>query len=151
MSLPNAKYNSRGVPHGGIFVDIYRPNDPDNPNNGAAKLGTYRVESCVPKHTSTLTKRPDIDGGKNGWFITGGDVEGNAVIQRNVATTPTLDDGDYFDAAIRIAADGSTVAERFVIHQPDRPIDSGYRKMSVSVIVDDDATNVNPRDPLNGN
>jgi hypothetical protein len=149
MGTPNLKFKSRGVPQGGIFVDIFRPTDPESPNDGSTKLGTYRVESCVPKTTSTLTKRPDIDGGKNGWFIVDGDVEGNAVIQRNVKTTPTLESGDYFDAGIRIDANGGTVNERFVIHGPDRPVDAGYRKMSVSVIVDDAATNVNPRDPLN--
>jgi hypothetical protein len=145
---PNEKYNSGGVPHGGIFVDIYRPNDPENPNNGGTKLGTYRLEALTPKTGGNLTKRPDIDMGPNGWFIVDGDVEGNATIQRNVKTTPTLENGDYFDAGVRIDAVGATVNERFVIHQPDRPVESGYRKFSVGVIVDKFATGVAPRDPL---
>jgi hypothetical protein len=151
MGLPNAKFNSGSVPHGAIFVDIYRPNDPENPNNGATKLGTYRLESLSPKRSSTMSKRPDVDGGPNGWYIVDGDVEGSAVIQRNVAATPTVENGDYFDAGVRINADGSTANERFVIYSPDRTVDMGYRKMSVSVIVDQFATNVNPRNPLNGN
>ncbi|MDE2103924.1 MAG: hypothetical protein KGL39_42200 [Patescibacteria group bacterium] len=150
MGLPNSKYNSGGVPHGGIFVDIYRPTDPENPNNGGAKLGTYRLESLTPKRGGKLTKRPDIDGGQNGWFIVDEDVEGNATIQRNVAATPTVENGDYFDAGVRIDATGNTVNERFVIHAPDRPIEMGYRKMAVSVIVDQYATGVAPRNPLNG-
>src|SRR6185312_671402 len=148
---PNSKYNSGNVPHGGIYVDCYRPNDPENPNAGGTKLGTYRVESISPKPGAILTKRPDIDGGKGGWFIIDGDTEGNAVIQRNVATTPTLDNGDYFDAALGVDAVGAPIAERFVIHGPDRPADAGYRKMSLSIIVDQNPINVVPRDPLNGN
>jgi len=146
---PNMKFNSGGVPQGGIYVDIYRPSDPQNPNGGGEKLGTYLLESCTPKTGGGLTKRPDIDGGPNGWFIIDGDVEGSATIQRNVAVTPTLENGDYFDAGIRISATGAVLDERFVIHQPDRPVDAGYRKMSVSVIVDQYATNISPRNPLN--
>lgn len=148
---PNERYNSGNVPHAAIFVDIFRPTDPANPNNAAAKLGTYRIESAGPKEGATLTKRPDIDGGKNGWFMVAGDTEGSATIQRNVQTTPTLRTGDYFDASLRIDAGGTPVPERFVIHAPDYPADAGYRKMSVSIIVDDNATGVSPRDPLNGN
>lgn len=151
MGSPNLRFNSGGVPHGGIFVDCYRPTDPENPNNGGAKLGTYRVESCGPKEGANLVKRPDIDGGRNGWFMTAGDVEGNAVLQRNVNTTPTLQTGDYFDATLLVDTNGAGVAERFVVHVPDRPADAGYRKMSMSVIVDQYATGVVPRDPLNGN
>ena len=150
MGLPNAKYNSGNVPHGGIFVDIYAPTDPENPNNGATKVGTYRLESLTPKRGGTLTKRPDIDAGPNGWWITDGDVEGSAVIQRNVAATPTVENGWYFDAGVRIDITGATVNERFVIHSPDRPVEVAYRKMSVSVIVDQTATGVAPRNPLNG-
>ena len=150
MSLPNSKYNSGGVPHGGIFVDVYAPTDPENPNNGATKVGTYRLESCTPKAGSTLTKRPDIDGGPNGWYIVDGDIEGNANFQRNLTTTPTLENGWYFDAGIRIDKTGATVNERFVVHSPDRPIEVGYRKMACSVIVDQYATGVTPRNPLNG-
>ena len=149
MGSPNLRFNSGGVPHGGIYVDCYRPNDPDNPNNGGTKLGAYLVESCGPKPGANLVKRPDIDGGRNGWFLTAGDVEGSAVIQRNVAATPTLETGDYFDATLLVNAAGAGVAERFVVHGPDRPVDAGYRKMSVSVIVDQYATGVAPRNPLN--
>lgn len=151
MGSPNISYNSGNVPHGGIYVDCYRPTDPENPNNGSTKLGVYRVESINPKPGATLTKRPDIDGGKGGWFIIDGDVEGNVVIQRNVSTTPTLLNGDYFDAALGVDAAGALVPERFVVHGPDRPADAGYRKMSMSVIVDQYATLVMPRNPLNGN
>lgn len=147
---PNMKFNSGAVPQGSIFVDIYRPTDPQQPNTGGAKLGTYRLESLSPKTGGTLHKRPDIDGGQNGWWIIDGDVEGSAVIQRNVAATPTLENGDYFDAFARIGSDGTPVAERFVIHVPDRPLDVNYRKISVSVIVDQNATAVTPRAPLNG-
>ena len=150
MELPNSKYSSGGVPHGSIFVDIYRPADPEAPNAGGAKLGTYRLESLTPKRGSILTKRPDIDGGTNGWFIVDGDIEGSVTIQRNVAATPTVENGDYFDAGVRIDANGSTINERFVIHSPDRPVEIGYRKMSTSVIVDLNATGVTPRNPLNG-
>jgi hypothetical protein len=151
MGSPNVKYNSGAVPHGGIFIDCYRPIDPENPNGGGVLLGTYRLESISPKPGATLTKRPDIDGGKNGWFIIDQDTEGNALIQRNVATTPTLANGDYFDAGLGVDAAGAVVNERFVVHGPDRPADSGYRKMSLSVIVDTYATGVAPRNPLNGN
>jgi|SRR6185312_14499587 len=148
---PNSKYNSGNVPHGGLYVDVYRPIDPEKPNDGATKLGTYRIESISPKPGATLTKRPDIDGGKGGWFIIDQDTEGNVVMQRNVATTPTLQNGDYFDAGLGIDATNAVINERFVIHGPDRPADAGYRKMSLSVIVDQYATNVVPRDPLTGN
>ena len=150
MGLPNAKYNSGGVPHGGIFVDIFRPTDAENPNAGGAKLGTYRLESLTPKRGHTLTKRPDVDGGPNGWYIVDGDIEGSAVIQRNVAATPTVENGDYFDAGVRIDASGATINERFAITGPDRPVEAAYRKMSVGVIVDQFATGVTPRNPLNG-
>lgn len=152
MSSPNAKFNSGAVPHGSIFVDIFRPTDPENPNSGATKLGTYRLESLAPKRGSHLVKRPDIDAGPNGWFIIGEDTEGSAVIQRNTAGTPTVEAGDYFDAAFGMGADGVTAIQgRFVIHGPDLAMDSGYRKQSVSVIVDSFATGVAPRNPLNGN
>lgn len=148
---PNIKFNSGGIPHGGLYVDIYRPNDPENPNNGGTKLGTYLVESCSPKRGGGLTKRPDIDAGPNGFFIVGQDEEGSAVIQRNVAATPTVDNGDYFDAYLSVDQNGAQVAARYVIQSPDHTADASYRKMSCSVIVDKFATGVVPRNPLNSN
>src|SRR5215469_7126460 len=95
-ALPNEKYRSNGVIHGGIYVAVYRPSD--GIGLVAAKIGTYKVESAQPKRGAEVTKRPDIDSGPNGWFITDKDIEGSAVIQRNLVTTPTLNNGDYFDA-----------------------------------------------------
>jgi hypothetical protein len=137
MGTPNEKYNSGRVPHGGFFVDIYRPADAENPNAGGTKLGRYLVEVGNPSASSTVTKRPGTDGGKGGWFIVEGDTEGPATIQRNIATTPTVANGDYFDASFRIDAAGAVVPERFVIHTPDHERGPGYRKQSVTVIVDD--------------
>lgn len=138
MNPPNSKYNSGGVPHGGMFVDIYRLSNPEDTTTGV-KLGRYLVESCNPSASATVTKRPNVDGGKNGWFITEGDTEGQSVIQRNTAATPTVDNGDYFEAAIRVNAAFTAVIERFVIHTPDHAKDAGYRKQSVTVIVDQTA------------
>jgi len=150
MGTPNAKYNSGGVPHGGFFVDIYRPNDPENTAGAAdtigTKLGRYLVEMGNPTTSSTVTKRPNTDGGKNGWFIVEGDSEGPCTIQRHVATTPTVESGDFFEASFRVDAGGAVVGERFVIHSPDHMRDAGYRKQSMTVIVDDSATGVVPSD-----
>ncbi len=143
---PNSKYNSGGVPHGGMFVDIYRPTSSEDPNAGGTKLGRYLVESCNPSAAGILTKRPGVDGGKGGWFITEGDTEGQAVIQRNTAATPTVTNGDYFDANIGVDAAGVAIPLRFVIHTPDHAKDAGYRKQSVSVIVDTYATGVTATD-----
>lgn len=138
MSSENLAYRSKGVPYGGLFVTVYRLADPDD-NGSGVSLGTYLLESCTPQDSATLNKRPGTDGGKNGWWLVNGDVEGQAVFQRNLETSPSLKNGDYFDAGIRVGDDGVAVEERFVIHTPSHQVDSGYRKQSVSVIVDDQA------------
>src|SRR6516225_909731 len=140
----NERYNSGPVPHGGMHVDIYRPTDPSNPNGGANKLGTYKLESASPKIDAELVKRPDVDSGQNGWFIVDKDAEGSAVIQRNIVATPTVQNGDYFDAYLFVDTAGNAVGKRCVIHSPDASIDSGYRKISCSIIVDQNATGVSP-------
>jgi hypothetical protein len=140
-ATPNQKYVSKQVPFGGVTVEIFRLADP-NDNATGASLGNYKVESISPSRSSTLGKRPDVDGGKNGWWIVNGDVEGSAVIQRAVATTPSLLNGDYFSASVRVdnslAPNGGVpIAERFVIHSPSEETGASYRKISCSVIVDD--------------
>src|ERR1041385_3641252 len=97
MSTPNQKYVSKAVPFGGIYVDIYRLADPGD-NTSGAKIGRYLVESATPSDSAMVNKRPDIDGGKNGWWIVEGDTEGSAVIQRNVAATPSLKNRESFGA-----------------------------------------------------
>lgn len=142
---PNSAYNSGGVPHGGMFVNIYRPADPENPNNAPGTLlGRYLLESCNPSSAGNLVIRPDVDAGENGWFITKGPFQGQAVIQRNTSVTPTVENGDYFDAALRVSDAGALVGERFVIHTPDYAKDAGYRKQSVTVIRDKHAGGGNP-------
>lgn len=136
MSTPNQQYVSKQVPFGGITVEVFRLTDPAD-NNSGASLGNYKVESISPNRSSILNKRPDVDGGKNGWWIVEGDVEGSAVLQRNIATTPSLESGDYFSASVRINSAGVAVAERFVIHNPTEEVGASYRKVSCSVIVDD--------------
>jgi hypothetical protein len=83
-----------------------------------------------------LNKRPHVDAGKNGWWLITGDREGSTVIQRSVATTPSLLTGDYFEAALRVDAAGAPVTERFVIYNPSETFDPSYRKVSASCIVD---------------
>lgn len=134
----NQKYNAGKIPSGGFFVSIYRPvNVEASDPTVDTLLGRYLVEATSPTVAATITKRPGTDGGKNGWFMTEGDTEGSATIQRNVAATPSVANGDYFDAALNVGADGVAVAQRFVIHSPNPNLDPSYRKQSVSVIVDD--------------
>jgi hypothetical protein len=137
MSTTNEKYNSKGVPHSTFFAEVFRLSDPDN-NASGVSLGTYLFESVTRSETSTLNKRPGIDGGKNGWWIVGGDVEGSFTCQLATSSTPTLQAGDYFNAAIRRGSDGQPVSERFVIHSVSDPREMGqYQKQSGSIIVDD--------------
>ncbi len=138
MSTANQAYVSKSVPFGGVNVQIYRLADVDD-NNSGALLGTYKIETVTPTQGSILNKRPDIDAGKNGWWLVNGDIEGSAVIQRNVVTTPSLQNGDYFEAAIRVDSAGAGITERFVIHNPSEEAGASYRKVSCSVIVDDQA------------
>lgn len=138
MSTPNQAYVSGSVPFGGLTVNIYRLSDPDS-NSSGVLLGAYKVESATPNITATLNKRPDIDGGKNGWWLINGDTEGSAVIQRATAATPSILTGDYFEAGIRRDASGNAVTERFVIYNPSEPQDASYRKVSCSIIVDTEA------------
>jgi len=145
MALPNTAYVSGGVQFGGIFVNVFRLADPDD-NSSGVLLGRYLVETITPSDSGILGKRPGADGGRNGWWICDGDVEGSAVIQRTVATTPSLKNGDYFDAAVRVDSNGDPVAERFVIHSPGHEVGTSYRKQNVSVIVDQSATGVNAGD-----
>jgi hypothetical protein len=142
-ATPNLKYNSGAVPFSTFFVDIFRLADPGD-NATGAKLGQYLVESMTPTDSSIVQKRPNIDGGKNGWQIVEGDCEGSITIQRNVQATPSLKNGDYFDAALRVGSDGAPVTERFVLHQPAHSFDAGYRKQSMSFVVDDRATGLTP-------
>ena len=138
MATENQVYVSKGVPFGGLFVEIFRLSDPDN-NGSGVSLGTYLLESITPQDSAVLGKRPGTDGGKNGWWLVEGDVEGSAVIQRNLEATPAVQNGDYFEASIRVSSAGAGVSERFVIHTPGHQVDAGYRKQNVSVIVDDQA------------
>lgn len=119
-------------------MELFRLIDVED-NDSGETLGIYLMESCVPQESATLNKRPDTDGGKNGWWLVTGDTEGQAVFQRNIETTPTLKTGDYFTAAIRVDSLGNAISERFVVHTPSHQVDAGYRKQSVSVIVDDQA------------
>jgi hypothetical protein len=136
MSTTNQAYVSKSVPFGAIDVQVYRLADPDD-NNSGALLGTYKAESIVVGSSDILNKRPDVDGGKNGWWLITGDREGSCVLQRAVAATPSLETGDYFSASIRVDAAGTPVAERFVIYNPSETTDTSYRKVSASCIVDD--------------
>jgi len=136
MSTPNQNYVSKSVQFGTITASVYRLADVDD-NNSGALLGTYKLESLTLSGSDILNKRPDIDGGKNGWWIITGDREGSAVLQRNVATTPSLLAGDYFEAALRVNSAGATVTERFVIYSPSESFDNSYRKVSCSIVVDD--------------
>lgn len=144
-NTPNTKAISGGVPFGGQFVDIFRLTNAGD-NTSGVKLGRYLIESVTPSVTAALHKRPNIDGGKNGWYIVEGDTEGSATIQRNTGATPSIGNGDYFDAAVRVGADGNPVPERFFIYQPNPNIDMNYRKVSVNVIVDTNALNINATD-----
>lgn len=138
MSTPNQQYVSKSVPFGAITVEMFRLADPAD-NNSGVSLGNYKLESLVVNGSDILNKRPDVDGGKNGWWIVGGDREGSFTAQRNIATTPSLVGGDYFSASVRVNAAGAPVVERFVIYNPSEPTDAGYRKVTGSVIVDDQA------------
>lgn len=138
MSTPNQAYVSGAVPFGAITVSVYRLADPDD-NNSGALLGTYKAESITVAGSDILNKRPNVDAGKNGWWLVEGDREGSCVLQRNIATTPSLETGDYFEAALRVDATGTPVTERFVLYNPSEPTDASYRKVSCSCIVDDQA------------
>lgn len=131
MSTPNQAYNSGAVPNGGLIVTVKRG------QSAPVTLGSYKVESCNPVQGSTLNKRPDIDQGPNGWWLVNGEREGSATLQLATDDAPTLENGDFFDAAIRRDAAGDPVTERFVLHQMGIVVGAGeYRKQSGSVIVD---------------
>lgn len=136
MSTTNQNYVSKSVPFGSLSVDVYRLSDPDD-NNSGVLLGTYKLESLTLSGSDILNKRPDVDGGKNGWWLVTGDREGSCVAQRNVATSPSLLTGDYFSVSVRVNSAGTPVAERIVIYNPSEAFDSSYRKVSCSCIVDD--------------
>lgn len=138
MSTPNQAYVSKAVPFGAISVNVYRLADPDD-NDSGVLLGAYKAESIVVGNSDILNKRPDVDAGKNGWWIIAGDREGSCVLQRAVAATPSLLTADYFEVAIRVDSAGTPVTERFVIYNPSETVDASYRKVSASCIVDDQA------------
>lgn len=139
MATPNQAYVSLKVPFSGLDVTVYRLADKDDNTSGAA-LGTYKLESLTIGGSDILNKRPDVDGGKNGWWIVSGDREGSFVLQRALATSPTILPGDYFEATLRVSDAGVGVQERFVLYSPSETFDSGYRKVSGSVIVDTNPT-----------
>jgi hypothetical protein len=125
------QYNSNNVPQGGLFAEFFR-------GQGApASLGTYLIESITPTVSVTLNKRPGVDGGENGWWMVDGDIEGSITVQRATDVTPTLQNGDFFTAAIRVNAAGEAISERFVLHGMSQEKAMGaYSKQSGSVIVD---------------
>lgn len=135
-------YNSKTVPKGTSgqgssgFITIYRPTSGEDPGGGSTTLGTYLLESLTPKYGATLNKRPDGDGGPNGFWIVSDNVEGQAIFQMSSAASPTLANGDYFNASVRVDSGGTPVSERFVIYDVGQNLDAGYRKQAVSVIVD---------------
>jgi hypothetical protein len=135
MSTTNQTYVSGGVPFGAVSVSVYRLADVDD-NNSGALLGTYKLESLTLGGSDILNKRPDVDGGKNGWWIVSGDREGSCVLQRSVATSPSILPGDYFSVSLRVDSAGTPVAERVVIYNPSESFDASYRKVSASCIVD---------------
>lgn len=138
MSTPNQAYVSGSVPFGAFTAAVYRLSNVDDTGSGVL-LGNYKVETATPNRSAILNKRPDVDGGQNGWWLVNGDVEGSAVLQRSVATTPSLLTGDYFEAALRYDSSGAAVTERFVIHSPSEEAGASYRKVSCSIIVDQSA------------
>ena len=135
MATQNQQYVSKAVPFGAITVEMFRLADKDD-NDSGVSLGNYKAESITIGGSDILNKRPDVDGGKNGWWIVGGEREGSCVLQRNIATTPSLEAGDYFEAALRVSSAGAPVTERFVIYNPSETFDTSYRKVSASCIVD---------------
>lgn len=147
MSTPNQAYVSNAVPFGGLFVQIFRLSDPADPNSGvalasgsstpAAQANKYRVESLSPSQNMVGGDRPDIDSGDNGWWMVKGNTTGNATIQLPTASSPTLETGDYFEAAIRRDSSGNAVTERWVIGQVGTTVSTtDYRKQNVDVKVD---------------
>lgn len=129
--MPSNAYTSNAVPHGGIFVEVYR--DRNNP----VLLGNYLVESISVTQTAVLIERKDFDGGDNGWAIVNGTIEGSITIQLATNVTPSLQNGDFFSASIRRDINGNAVAERFVIHGMARPMGTTeYAKQTGSVKVD---------------
>lgn len=147
MPTPNQAYVSNQVPFGGLFIQIFRLADPGDNTSGvalvsgnalpAAQANKYRLESITPTQNTVGGDRPDIDGGDNGWWLVKGTTSGNGVIQLPLDASPTLDVGDYFDAAIRRDAAGAPVTERFVIMDVGASVaTTDYRKQNVGVKVD---------------
>lgn len=139
-------YNSNAVPKGGIRVQVYRAADPEAPSavgdpaTNAALLGTYIVETITPTKGVTLSKRPSEDGGRNGWWMVEGDVEGSIKVQLSITATPTLQSGDYFeDSSIFRNSAGVAVNYRFVVSGMAIDVGSSYRSQSGSFIVDQPA------------
>ncbi len=135
-------YNSNNIPKGGLSVVFYRPISGDAPGAAGADtlLGTYLVESLTPTESATVNKRPNTDGGENGWWIVAGDVEGAIKVQLATTATPWLTNGDYFETAtLFINSAGAGVNRRFVVHGMAPEVSSAYRSQSGNVIVDQHA------------
>ncbi len=134
-------YNSNAIPKGGLSVTFKRPLNGDAPADATASvLGTYLVESLTPTESATVNKRPNTDGGENGWWIVAGDVEGAIKVQLATTATPWLTNGDYFEtSSLFIGADGNGVNRRFVVHGMAPDVSAAYRSQSGNVIVDQHA------------
>jgi hypothetical protein len=125
---PNEVFNSNAVPHGGLYVNVYR--DQTNP----VLLGVYLMEMSTPTENGVVGDRPDTDGGDNGWWLVNGKAEGPATFQIAAGATPTLKNGDMFATSkFSTAANGTGEKRYFAIISPAHDVGMQYRKQSCTV------------------
>jgi hypothetical protein len=135
---PNQVFVANSVPSGGFFADFYRF---ATGGASATKLGTYRVMSFSPSREATVTDRPDIDGGDNGWTMIAGKIEGSITVQLATDASPTLQAGDAFTTSVIFRdPSGTALPIMCVLGSMSTNIDTSARAQTGTARVNKQAT-----------
>ena len=133
---PNQVYVSNSVPFGGFFINRWR-NTGTQAVPAWTKISVDRVESFSPQASVKLDKRPDVDGGPNGFTMVSGDYEGTITIQAATDATPSPLPGDVFTTSVIFRDKAGAAIQQLVVLGAMTPaVDANYRKYSGNAIVD---------------
>ena len=131
---PNQVYVSNSVPFGGFFINRWR-NTGTQAVPAWTKISVDRVESFSPQASVKLDKRPDVDGGPNGFTMVSGDYEGSITIQAATDATPSPLPGDVFTTSVIFRDKAGAAIQQLVVLGAMTPaVDANYRRLTTMLL-----------------